>query len=475
MPDLLGPTNPVPGYESQTTRISPPIPGDPNVQNLVDPSRVTRADNRSERQDNTDSEGSQATRYESNFMTFLQRLRASQSLPETFMQVIQYQGTRVSSGIESGFAAEMSRFMEFMHMDEQEILAFLKGQLDGGNRFTGALFDALRAAYEGTQSDLMKNEILQFLRKYSDFTSTEHLENRMLNTVGRMSEALPGKWSEQTAELLAQLQNGVAAGDRQGNLNLLKNQLFTMISRYVSATHDHGLARGLLSMLSLDVARYENGAESGLLQSLRHLMAGGALPSGLAGMSDAELMQMLQATNYFKAAQSNAFAEHLSELTDRALRGEGGVDTRDAFHSIMNSILINESVYMPMQHLMLPLSWNGNLMFSEMWVDPDADRNKDAGGGAGKTLRILIKMDIESLGAFDVLIQSKKENISMNVSCPAEVSRHAAEVSSALGTILRRNGFSVDNLNVSEMKRPLTISEVFPKIFERMRGINVKA
>ena len=478
MPDLLGPTNPVPGsgYDTQTTRISPQIPGDTVTQNLVDPSRVTRADNRSERQDNNDSAGSQTARFESNFMTFLQRLRTSQGLPDTFMQVMQYQGTRVSSGIDSGFAAEMSRFMEFMRMDEKELMEFLRGQMESGTRFTGALFDALRAAFSQSQSELLKNEILQFLRRFSDFSSTGHLEEKMLHTVANIADALPGKWSDQAEDILARLQNGVAAGDRQGNLNLLRAQLFTMVSRYVSATHDHGVARGLLSMLALDVARYENGSESGLLQSLRNLAASGALPGGMEQLNDAELLNMLTSTEYFKAAQSNAFASHLSELTDRALRGEGGVDTRDAFHNILNSILINESVYMPLQHLMLPLNWNGNLMFSEMWVDPDADKKQgQSGNGGGKTMRILIKMDVESLGAFDLLIQSRPEGVSLNVSCPAEVSAHAGDVSAALGTILRRNGFNVEAMDVHEMKRPLTISEVFPKIFERMRGLNVKA
>ena len=474
MPGLLGPTNPVPGYDTQPVRIQTPPATDTSIQNVINTGVVTRPDNRTDRQDNNDSAGSQATRYESNFMTFLQRLRSSQNLSETVMRILQYRGTEVSSGVDSGFAKEMNEFLEFVRMDEAEILAFLKNQLASASRFSGALFDALRQAFGGTQSDLLQNEILQFLRRFSDYSSTEHLEGRMLRTVSDMVDSLPGKWSQQLEELLRQLEEGIAGGDRQGNLELLRQKLFPLISRYVQATHDHGAARGLLSMLTLDVARYENGSEAGLLQSLRHLASTGVLPENLSHLSDAELLQILQSTEFFRASQENAFADRMASLTSRALQGEGGPAAQEAFHNILNSILINESVYMPLQHTMLPLNWNGNLMFAEMWVDPDADGSSSSSGDGG-AMRILIKMDIQSLGAFDMLISARRDRVALELACPKAVSEHSAAVSEVIGEILRRNGLNVESVTVAERKRPVTISEIFPKLYERMGGVNVKA
>ena len=51
MPDLLGVTNPVPGHDSNNVNRNMPVsPNDPRIQNAPDPSRVSRPDNRSERQ-----------------------------------------------------------------------------------------------------------------------------------------------------------------------------------------------------------------------------------------------------------------------------------------------------------------------------------------------------------------------------------------------------------------------------------------
>ena len=470
MPALLGPTNPAPGLEPQPVRITTPPPTDTSVQNIVDPDRVVRPDSKTEREDNADTTGS--ARYESNYMTFLQRLRGARDLPETFMRILQWGGVEVSSGIRSGFAGELSQLMEFLQMDEGQLLEFLKNQLQSGSRFTGALFGLLRDAYNGTSSEVARSDILQFLRRYNDFSSTEHLEAKLLREAEDMTESLPSQWGDQVKDILAKMQSGVNANDRQGNLNLLREKLFPLISNYVRTTHDHGRARNILSMMALDVARYENGNEQGLLHAFRHLSSMGALPQELGKLSDADIMRLLRQSDYVKAAQNNAFAEHMASLTNAALRGQGGADAQEAFRNMLAAMLINESVYMPLNHVILPLDWDGKKMFAEMWVDPDVGGTRTERGDGD--LRLLIKLDIEDLGAFDLLFDAHGENVNLQVACPASVAPRSQEVAETLGAILSRNGLRPENVSVAEMRRPITISEVFPKILEGMSGVNVR-
>ncbi|MBR3560027.1 MAG: hypothetical protein IKN81_00600 [Oscillospiraceae bacterium] len=477
MPDLLGATNPVPNYDAPSTRITPPAPGgDPNIQNVVDPNRVVRPDGQEGQQGSGDATNSFTARFESNFMTFVQRLRGAQDLPRVFLEVLQGQTVEVSSGIRSGFASEMAQFLEFIRMDEAALANFLENQMQSGSRFTGALFALLRGAYnDPTTSEMTKNEILLFLRRFADYTSTEHIEANLLRTTDEMTEALPGRWSQQLTDVLAQLENSIDAGDREGSLKLLREQVFPLVSRYVSATHDHGLARNLLSAMTLDVARYENGNEAAMLEALRRLASSNILPRELAELSNPELLRVLREADFFKAAKSNAFAERMAMATHRALSGEAGVDMQEAFHHIMNSVLINESVYMPLQHYMLPMNWNGRLAFSEMWVDPDAERSSRRPQSAGGPVqRVLIKMDIDAVGAFDVLIQNRSEGVSMLVTCPKSVAEHSPKITQSLRDILAHNGLKVEQVQVVEQHRSLTVSEVFPQVFERMSGVNVK-
>ncbi len=469
MPEILRPTNPVPNYDNANVRSQPITPNDTHIQNVVDPSRVTRADQRTEQQQPGDA--AQKLRYDSNFLTFVQRLKNAPDPAQAFIQLLG-RGLQISSGISEGLAAEMGQFLEYLQMDEGKLLDFLKGQLQSGSRFGGALFQALHTAFNRSGSEMLRTEILQFLRQYSDFSSTAHLEGRMVRTLYDMTQSLPSHWSSRLLDTAAQLENGVAAGDRQGNLRLLREQVFPLISNYVSQTHDHGRARGLLSMLTLDMVRYENGSEQEMVAAFRHLSGYGIFPGDMSKLSDEDILRLLKSTDYSKASLSDSFADHLTQLTARALGGEANMQTQEALRNIMLSILVNESVYMPLKHLLLPFQWEDKAVFSEMWVDPDEESGQ---GGQGKSSRILIKMDIEGLGAFDLLIDSSAGRTSMNVSCPETVAAHAGEVSRSLNGILERNGLKPGDIRVGPLRKPLNISDAFPKLFERvMTGVDVK-
>ena len=150
MPDLLGVTNPVPGHENANiNRNMPVIPNDPRLQNATDPTRVSRGDNRTERQDAGDAAGSgRALRYDSNFAAFLQRLADSPDMAASMTELMRaYQGTVVSSGMGEGIAVEMSALLEMLKMDEGEFTQFFQSQMDMGSRFSGPLFSILREAY----------------------------------------------------------------------------------------------------------------------------------------------------------------------------------------------------------------------------------------------------------------------------------------------------------------------------------------
>ena len=107
MPDILGATNPVPGYDNANVNRNIPVsPNNTQIQNVPDPSRVSRADGRTEQQ--SGGEGS-PVRYDSNFQTFLQRLRGTPGAAESLARIFSgREGTVVLSGMSAGIAEEMS-------------------------------------------------------------------------------------------------------------------------------------------------------------------------------------------------------------------------------------------------------------------------------------------------------------------------------------------------------------------------------
>ncbi len=477
MPDLLGVTNAVPGNDANLiNRNMPSIPNDPRVQNATDLNRVSRPDNRAERQDAGET-GSQAARYDSNFITFLQRMSETPGLARTMAELLRsYQGTRVSSGMEEGIAVEMSALLEMLKMDEKAFSAFFRSQMDLSRRFSGPLFNILREAFGNSGSEVLRGNILQFLKRYSDYSSSQHVQGNLLRTLTRLTRAIPASYGNQLLAMVSELEGKMGAGDRSGALKLLQGSIMPFLAGYTSRTNDMGLSRALISLLALDVARYESGSKEGVMQAFRQLGGSAMLREKLGGVSEVDLLRLLERSRFGQASGSDRFADQLAQTAQRALRGGSGAEVQDAFRNIVSAFLINESVYLPLTHLVLPLEWQGKMMFSELWVDPDAENNlKNGRGDRDNVVRFLFKMDIQDLGFFDIVLTCQRENVDLQIFGPPAVADFAGTVQGEMGRILSENGLKPVGVQVQAMERPLDVSAVFPKIFEGENSINVSA
>ena len=478
MPDLLGVTNPVPGHDNNNVNRNMQItPNDPRIQNAPDPTRVGRPDNRTEQQDTGDAAGgNQALRYDSNFASFLQRLMNTPGMSQSLATLLSfYEGTVVSSGIEEGLAAEMGALLNMLKMDEGQLSKFLASQLANGNRFSGALFNVLREAYSSGGSESVRSSILQFLKKYSDYSSTSHIQGNLIRGLTRLTRAIPASYGSQLLPMVAQLEEKLNAGDRQGALKLLQGTILPFLSAYTSKTNDMGLSRTLISMLALDISRYENGSEESLLQAFHQLNGSPGLRAKLGGLSDEGLLRLLNSTSFAKASEGDQFAAQLTKAAHSALRSGAASEVQEAFRNIVSAFLVNESVHMPLNHILLPMEWDGKMAFSEMWVDPDAEENMKRGrGDRDNTLRFLFKIDIQGLGFFDMVLTSYQDRVDVQIFCPERVAPFSRLMQGELSRILTENGLTDSGIQVQKMDRPLTISGVFPRIFEGENSINVK-
>ena len=477
MPDLLGAANRVPGYDSSNNNRAvsvAPKPGDPQIQNVPDPSRVGRPDARTDQQAADDALQSNVLRYDSNLQTFLQRLREAPDLAEALgKSLVLMKGVISTPGLQQGIAQEIGQLLEMLRMDAKEFQTFFMEQIQGGNRFSGPLFSLLRQVYDSLPGEHARQAILEFARRYSDFSSTAHISKTMLTLLHQMSDYLPKSWQGKLGELTAQLENGLAAGTRAENLQLLQGQIIPYLGAYIERTHDLGPLRALLNLLVLNIARYENGAEGPLLMSFRQMQGYSEMLAGLNKLDDAAIFKLLQENDFTRAADSS-FTQGLARAAHQALQGVYGTEARESFAEIVRALLIHESVYLPLNHMLFPVEWNGKMMYSELWVDPDAEDGQPGSRDGDQKIQFLFKLDLESLGFLEITLAAKDGQVDLHIYGPDSVSGNSATISEDMETILARHQLSGKRIQVSKLETPLALTQVFPNLFEGKRGVNVK-
>ena len=137
------------------------------------------------------------------------------------------------------------------------------------------------------------------------------------------------------------VENGFSTGREE---LLLQRELFPYMADYVGRTHDMGLPRDLLTMLSLNAARYENGTEERLLETFHQLSGYAAFKDQLKGIDGQSLLALLRSSRFDGESSAVRFANSITAAVQRAMRGECSAEMQQAFQSLMGAILVNESV-----------------------------------------------------------------------------------------------------------------------------------
>lgn len=165
------------------------------------------------------------------------------------------------------------------------------------------------------------------------------------------------------------------------------------------------------------------------------------------------------------------FADGFSSLLLKGANGQAGLENVQQFYTIMNGMLINESVYLPLLHFILPFQYEDNNVMSEMWVDPDAKKDQEEGG---RRIKLFLKFDIQNLGKFELLMILQDRETKLQLLVPPQLAKQEKQIQSNVTDILKKNGMRVSQLVVRERVRDRRVDEVFSEIREKERTINVR-
>ena len=465
MPDILKVSVPTSGYENNV-KTNPITINDAQIPNIVDPSKVTRPDGQQ-----ASLEQQLSLFYESNFDGFISALRNSPDVVELFSQIFFQMGIEVKSGIGDKFAEELAKFLQMTKMSEGDLLSFVKNQAESSMKFQGPFFQLLQQVMNQTSSTELQREILNFLKTYNSVDSSASTMNNMYSILDNIAKYLTSNYRAPLEQLMQKLHLPQAFSSWQGsdpaNIALLKKEIIPFLSNYIKQTNDMGPVRNLITMLMLNIAKYENGSMGRLTQAFERLMNYQDFNRVLGNMKPEDLRQILLE----KTGQ--AYADQFYALVERGIKGEAGLEAKSVFQNIMQSLLLNESVYMPLQHFMIPIDLMGKMLFSEIWVDPNHKR-KNEKGETRQSSKLLIKFDIKDVGFFDLIIVQEDRSIDLQLYYPASFVDKEKQIQKDIAQLVEKNGLILRTALYARSWKPKTISEVFPQIYERKNAINVK-
>lgn len=447
------------------------------VRNPVDPNRVVRADGRDGEQTGNTAQNDvfSAINYESNYSAFIKGLGENQDLAGALGRLLFTDAAIFQEAGNTEISALVDQFLMSLRMDSPEdLFNFLQGQQELQARFSGEFFSKLRSLLAQNPSDSFKDAALAFLKGYNNYASGSHLLQQMHSLTEDIEHLMIRSFREEFREL-AELMNWDASnGDTAENTGVLNGRLIPFLSNYVSRTHDYGPIRDATMLLIFNAVRYQNGSEEKLMQLFERMMNDPNFAKLFQGEEQESLGRLLSMGADAAAAQKPVmaeFADNLANLLLRGANGQAGLEHVQQFYTIMNGMLMNESVYMPLLHFMIPFQYEDNNVVSEMWVDPDARRGSDE---EGRKIKLFLKFDIQSVGKFELVMTLQDRESKMQLFVPPHLAKQDKKIQTDVSEILKKNGIRMGQCSVYGRVRDRKVTEVFPEIREKETTINVR-
>ncbi|MDD6449756.1 MAG: hypothetical protein PUF78_08585 [Lachnospiraceae bacterium] len=419
----------------------------------------------------------QVVDFTSNYSAFLQNMQEASMIPEEVMDLLFRDGKALAESKDPEMAKAFSElFSEIQMNDPKELESFLKEQVGNQVKYSGEFFDSLRSLLRETTSDNYRSAILQFARTYNSYTSGSHLLQQMENLTEDIRNLLLQSQQDDFQNLMDQMDWTAHPGKTETNAAVLNDKLIPFLSSYISKTHDYGPIRKAAVLLTLYAVKYEEGSEDHLIQAYQKLSRNGDFHMYFQSDPEEALVRSMQSS--LKERTNAGLTEHLSEILLKGTEGKAGTEAVNRYYTVLNSLLNNESVYLPLLHMLIPFRYQNKEVASEIWIDPNAGQNdskKGSGEAGGGSVRFFLKFRIRELGDFDMIGNMAKttKKLDLQIFLPAGLPEKPRKIQAALTEILRRKGLTAD-ISLSPRSRAISVREVFPGIREKERTINVR-
>lgn len=478
MPDNLRITTPV----GNTEGINKPNPaGELQHLNPINPNRVPKTNN--------EETGGQAEdlllNRNSVYSQFIEQLLQTPNLTQTLQKLLS--GMVAQQGLASlqmQADSPLRQLLSSLATEKDGVLENLAFQQNDSTQFTGPLFKLLgqlSQQYSDSQLDL---RIADFLKAFSGYFTAEETTQAILGNLDDIKYSIPLPFAKKLLPFIDKLSTGNEPGssghnaDRvNSNLSVIKKEIIPMLGEYVSKTNDYGKSRNTISMLMQNTAILNESTKENLAEKFNQLIRYCKYNLKLPDVTVGLLQQMFAKEVYsHQQGKQNGFMNALTSLLSHAAdkSSPNGVD-KAVLQDICKSLVLDNSVHMPFQHIFLPAEINGRFLFTQLWIeknDPD-DEHKTAAVSSQNAKSVYLTFDIQDLGYFEASVRILGKQVTMKLACPPTLNRLHGEIRTGITHILENNGLSAENIKLSACTSPQVPQIIMDKIQERKHAVNV--
>lgn len=402
---------------------------------------------------------------------FITAIKSTTALSENAKKIITSK-LFIDSNIKSDPAMKIlfEDFIETIEMTKEEAVELIKFQDEASSKFNGSFFSELRTLFNAGENREEFSEVIRnFLTAYDSFTSTEHIEKSILNSLNNIEKSLPDALREPFNNITNNMGNKV-------DLGVIKNEVIPFIGKYVSKMNDFGEVRDYTSQLFHNIIRLEAGEQVNLQKEFDSLVDFIVYNFNYDDKDVERLVDLFNDTYMKHEKEGNKQIEAFFKLISSGMEEGKEGTTVSVMGEAVKSLLLNQDPNVPLAHMFIPMQLDGKTIISEIWISKEYEEYDDKGKNNEKgqyVYKTYVTFDIQGLGYFETTINMIDSKVGIDLRIPKKLSEHINKIERDIEDIIDKNNIKVTSLSVSSVTNRRGFEEIFTNILERRTGINV--
>ena len=471
MPDNLHISPPITG--STTNKVTP-SPRDPQQIPVVDPGRVAPTNSNQQAEQNATFDFLLSRN--SVYSTFIEQFRQTPALSQTLNKIM-FDLFAQNDSLQQTAAVPtlMKQLASATEMDKTAILNNLLFQVQHQTKFSHPFFDAFRSLSKQFPHTDLDVHLASFLKAYDGVFSAPANMKSVTEQLNDLELYLPKFYGKKLQPLIDRLLPESSANNIQQNLVLLKQNIIPVLREYAALTKDSGKARDTISLLVHTLARLNTNSRENMVNKFSVLMDYCRYdlklpPSKLNSLQELFAKCLMESSH---EPENNFYDSFMSALSEGSKQNTSNL-SQALYKDVSTSLLMDNSVYMPFTHVFLPVYYQGQFMFSEVWIEKEPFEDEPSGQEAGeKSTNLYITFDIKNLGYFEVQVQINRLKTSVHISIPALLENKSKSIRDSVSQIFTQNGMNAEDIILTAGNQPQVPNMIMKKIRERKDAIDV--
>ncbi|HMM07163.1 MAG TPA: hypothetical protein PKD52_10945 [Clostridiales bacterium] len=464
-------------------RITTPIPASDNIGKVVpnketpaviptDPAKVTTRN----QNDQSGQKNSLDLTWDNRsvFQKFTSQLQQTPGLAQTLQKLLLSTMTHQNAAnTASPLNALLTQLANSTKMSKQEIIDNLVFQQKHSTKFSGELFQIFRHLMKANGSPELRDHLGQFIKSYDGFTSANETMSAIFAQLKEIMAYIPQSYRQELEQQMSFLPTVTDQEAIKSSLFLLKEKILPLLGKYISAFNDFGEIRGKVSLLMHNVSRLNVGSPEELISRFEELMGYCQYKTNISATELTRLRLLFMESIDQPQQLKNDFLDALIKALFASNQENTSSTRQTMLIDTVNTILLNNSVYMPFTHLFLPIQYNGAFLFSEIWIEKQEEReNGKSTESHKKPVNLYLAFDIEGLGHFKMAIAWDDHKVNCKLNYPDQLKNDDYTIRRDITKIFAENGFLAESINTTSDLSPFA-EILMKKVYERKREVDV--